>query len=472
MTTTLKKTKIVATLGPASFDEHTIAALVEEGVNVFRLNMSHGSVEQNKRVARTIRQVAQDKGLPIGILVDLQGPKLRIGRFIDGKVTLSCGGLFRLDLVPEPGNEKRVYIQQPEVFKALNEGSKILLDDGKLVLKVVQCGEEWADCTIEVGGILSDHKGITVPNSEIPLPAMTSKDVGDLELVKEIDAEWVALSFVQRPEDIVSCKKLLKSRAKVIAKIEKPAALSCVDDIMDVADGIMVARGDLGVEEPAENVPGIQRKLISKARKRGIPVIVATQMLESMIHSPVPTRAEVSDVANAVYSGADAIMLSAETAAGQYPVDAVRTMAKVAIRAEAEFFDQAPSQLSALQSNYSAIPAAAGLIARIMSSLAIVAFTTTGATALRVARQRPEVLVLVLAPDAYIARQLSIAWGIYAVSSGSAQSFEDLVSEAKKQAKRYVSIPPDSNIVVVAGMPFGKAGSTNLVHVVPLHKDA
>ncbi|NVK61767.1 MAG: pyruvate kinase, partial [Rhodobacteraceae bacterium] len=330
----LRKVKIVATLGPSSNTYEMIRTLHEAGADVFRLNMSHGSHEDITKLHRAIRQVEKDLDSPIAILADLQGPKLRVGEFENGEEELEWGETFRLDLDKAPGTKRRVCLPHPEIFQAIGVGAHLLVNDGKIRLRVEECGKDFANCVIEAGGTISNRKGVNVPDVVLPLAALSEKDRKDLEFAAALGVDWLALSFVQRPEDVIEARKLADGRAAILSKIEKPAAVKSFEKILEVSDGVMVARGDLGVELPVQNVPPIQKRLIRMCRKAGKPVIVATQMLESMIESPMPTRAEVSDVATAIYEGADAVMLSAESAAGQYPVEAVTTMDNVAVGVE------------------------------------------------------------------------------------------------------------------------------------------
>src|SRR6202167_3091308 len=394
-----RSAKIVATLGPASDAPDKIAALFEAGVDVFRLNFSHGQQEDHRKRRDAIRAYEQKVGRPIGIMADLQGPKLRVGTFAGGKIRLVAGSGFRLDLDQVPGSAQRAPLPHPEVFAALAKGTDLLLDDGNIRLRVEKCGKDFAETMIVTGGDLSDRKGVNVPNAVLPLSALTAKDRGDLSFALELDVDWVALSFVQRPEDVAEARKLIGGRGGVLVKLEKPAAITRLDEIVELSDALMVARGDLGVEMPPEDVPPVQRQIIRACRAAGKPVVVATQMLESMVRAPVPTRAEASDVATAVYEGADAVMLSAETAAGTYPVEAVTMMDRIIRRVQVD-----PTYFASLQSGAGtpehtpsdAISAAARQVAHTIGAAAILSYTTSGTTALRAARERPEVPVLAL----------------------------------------------------------------------------
>jgi pyruvate kinase len=463
-----RKTRIVATLGPASSSAERIKALFIAGVDVFRLNMSHGEAKEKEALVHTIRAVEREVGRPIAILADLQGPKLRVGRFKDGTVTLETGAAFTLDLTDELGDENRAPLPHKEIFAALEIGTQLLLDDGKIKLEVVDLAEGSAKCRVLVGGVLSNNKGVNVPNAVLPLAALTEKDRKDLAVALKCGVDWVALSFVQRAADVAEAKKLVAGKAAVMAKIEKPAAVKALDEIMDHADGVMVARGDLGVEEPLENVPGIQKQLILAARQAGKPVVVATQMLESMIKAPVPTRAEVSDVATAVMDGTDAIMLSAESAVGDYPLEAVEVMDRVARRIEGEVTYSAnrrDDRASPNATTEDAISAAARQVSDTVGAKAIVTFTSSGATALRAARERPKAPILTLTPKLAIARKLAIVWGLHTVKTKDVAAFEEMVAKSKRMALRQELAVAGDRIVVTAGVPFGTPGATNVLHI-------
>ncbi|NVJ69211.1 MAG: pyruvate kinase [Alphaproteobacteria bacterium] len=463
-----RKTRIVATLGPASSSYERIKKLFLTGVDVFRLNMSHGEHKDKEALVHTIRAVERELNHPIAILADLQGPKLRIGLFEEGKVTLKEGQPFKLDLLDQPGTDERVYLPHKEIFDALEVGTHILLDDGKIRLEVEAVEEGRARTRVIVGGVLSDRKGVNVPNAVLPLAALTEKDRRDLTFALQCGVDWIALSFVQRPADVAEAKKLVGKKAAVMAKIEKPAAVESLHEIIELADGVMVARGDLGVEEPLENVPGIQKQIVRAARQAGKPVVVATQMLESMIKSPVPTRAEVSDVATAVLDGADAVMLSAESAVGDYPIEAVQVMDRVASRVEHEpsyFMSGAEERNNPNATTEDAITAAARQVARTVKAKAIVTFTTSGATALRAARERPDAPILTLTPKLAVARRLSIVWGLHTVKTKDVGAFEEMVGKAKRMALRAGLVQAGDRIVVTAGVPFGTPGATNVLHI-------
>lgn len=466
-----RRIRILATLGPASSDATTIRALAIAGADAFRINMSHGDHASQARRIALVRDMESELGRPTTILVDLQGPKLRVGQFLDGKVQLAAGMGFILDRDQTAGDSRRVYLPHPELFAALNDGDQLLLDDGKLRLRVLSVAIDRIETRVEIGGVLSNAKGLNVPDVVVPIAALTEKDRRDLAFALDQQADWIALSFVQRPEDVAEARTLVQGRAAILAKIEKPAAVDRLGEILDLADAVMVARGDLGVELPPQNVPPIQKLIVQMARRAGKPVVVATQMLESMITSPAPTRAEVSDVANAIYDGADAIMLSAESAAGHYPVEAVAMMDAIAKQVEADpgylarvhFTETRPESTSA-----DAIAEAAARVARTVSAKAIICFTLSGSTARRAARERTETALLVLTPNLATARRLGLVWGVHAVVTRDVESFEEMVAKAKRMAIRTNLAGAGDPIVVIAGVPFGTPGSTNVLHIARL----
>ncbi len=465
-----RNVKIVATLGPASSDYDTIRALFEAGADVFRLNMSHGSHDEIAARHAIIRRIEADLNRPIAILADLQGPKLRVGVFANGAEELEPGARFRLDLDPAEGDAARVCLPHPEIFAALEPGTTLLVNDGKLRLTVESCGADFADCTVAVGGTISNRKGVNVPDVVLPLAALSEKDRADLEFVCELGVDWLALSFVQRPEDVEEARVLAAGRAAVLSKIEKPAAVKAFDEILAVSDGIMVARGDLGVELPVQAVPPIQKRLVRRARAAAKPVIVATQMLESMIESPVPTRAEVSDVATAIYEGADAVMLSAESAAGSYPVEAVATMDAVAVSVEGDSVYREVIEASRKADRKTVadgIVAAAREIAETTDIKAICCFTHSGTTASLVARERPRVPIVALTPLVGTARRLCLTWGAYCALIGPQERFKGAVLNAARVAREMGFGTETDQIVVTAGVPFNVQGTTNILRVAP-----
>ena len=465
-----RNVKIVATLGPASSSYEMIRALHEAGADVFRLNMSHGDHSEIRARHEIIRKVEEDCNSPIGILADLQGPKLRVGVFKNGEELLVEGQDFRLDLSEEEGDNTRVRLPHKEIFDALEPGASLLVNDGKIRLKVKDCGRDFANCEVTVGGTISNRKGVNVPDVVLPLAALSEKDRKDLEFVCELGVDWLALSFVQRPADVDEARELAKGRAAILSKIEKPAAVKAFDDILAVSDGIMVARGDLGVELPVQNVPPIQKRLVRKCRAAAKPVIVATQMLESMIESPMPTRAEVSDVATAIYEGSDAIMLSAESAAGQYPIEAVRTMDNVAREVESD-----PTYTEILESSRKVnhktvadgIVAAAREIAEKTDVSAIACFSESGTTALLTARERPRKPIIALTTVKGTARRLALSWGVTCVMTQDMDRFKTAVIAAVRAAKTLGVAGEKDSIVLTAGVPFNTPGTTNILRVAP-----
>ncbi len=470
-----RKVKILATLGPASRSPEMIEKLLRAGADAFRVNMSHGDHETHAATIAAIRAVEKDVGRPVAVLCDLQGPKLRVGQFAGGKAVIRHGSHFTFDRDPAPGDDTRVCLPHPELFGILQKGQRLLIDDGKLRLKVIRADADTILCSAEVGGVISDRKGVNVPDAVVPVPALTEKDRRDLAFALDQGADWIALSFVQRPEDVAEARKLMgTSQTALMAKIEKPAAIGRLEEIIELADGIMVARGDLGVELNPEEVPPLQKRIVEVTRRSGKPVVVATQMLESMIESPAPTRAEVSDVANAVYDGADAVMLSAETASGAWPVEAVTIMHRIAAQVESDpgygarvhFTQVRPDATTA-----DALAMASASIAQTVSVAAIAVFTGSGSTARRVARERPSVPVLVLTPSQRIARRLALLWGAHAVQTKDIGSFEEMIAKGKRMALRHGFAEAGSKLIALAGVPFGTPGSTNLLHVVTVSGD-
>lgn len=465
----IRKAKIVATLGPASADAATIESLFDAGADVFRLNFSHGTHDDHQAHVATIRDIEQRRGRPIGILLDLQGPKLRIGTFADGPVSLSAGDRFRLDLDRQaPGDASRVALPHPEIFAALTPGADLLLDDGRIRLKVLACTCEHAVTEVIAGGALSDRKGVNVPGVVLPLSALTEKDHRDLQFGLTLDIDWIALSFVQRAEDIHQIKDIVQGRAGIVAKLEKPSAVQGLESIVEAADAIMVARGDLGVEMPAEQVPSIQKRIVRECRRAGKPVIVATQMLESMVQAPVPTRAEASDVATAVYDGADAVMLSAESAAGAYPVEAVRMMNNIILQTEADpYYRQAVanSHTAPRAEAADAIGFAVSEIVNVLRLRATVAYTSSGYSALRLARERPAAPIIGITPRLSTSRQLALVWGVHAVRSHEVASVLEMSDLACEITLKEGFGTSGDMIVVSAGVPFAVSGTTNLLKI-------
>jgi pyruvate kinase len=469
-----RKVRVLATLGPASNTAEMIEKLYRAGADAFRVNMSHGTQDDKVALIAEIRAVEKKVQRPITVLVDLQGPKLRVGTFAGGKVELQAGAAFQLDHDPTPGDATRVCLPHKEVFAALEPGTRLLLDDGKIVLRVAAKSDDAIDARVEVGGALSDRKGLNVPDVVVPMAAMTEKDRSDLAFALEQGVDWVALSFVQRPEDLDEARAMIGGRASLLAKIEKPAALERLEEIVAMADAVMVARGDLGVELPPEAVPPAQKRIVETARRMGRPVVVATQMLESMIVAPTPTRAEVSDVGTAIYDGADAVMLSAESAAGAWPVESVSMMDRIAISVEADPGHAARMHFTETRADPTtadALAEASAVIAKTVSAKAIICFTLSGSTARRVSRERPSVPILVLTPKQETARQLGLLWGAHAVKTRDVASFEEMIDKAKRMALRHNLAKGGDRVIIMAGVPFGTPGSTNVLHVVRLTGD-
>ena len=471
----LRNVKILATLGPASSDEAMIQKLHEAGADLFRINMSHSSHDLLRTLVDRIRAVEKKCGRPIGILADLQGPKLRVGKFADGSVALKQGQTFTLDNKDVPGDSTRVYLPHPEILEAVQPGHRLLIDDGRLQLKAVETDKSSIVCTVVSGTKISDRKGVSLPDTTLGVGALTEKDRSDLDAVLAVnDVDWVALSFIQRPEDLAEVRKIARGRVGLMSKIEKPQALERIDEIIELSDALMVARGDLGVEMPIESVPGIQKQLTRACRRAGKPVVVATQMLESMISAPVPTRAEVSDVATAVFEGADAVMLSAESAAGDYPVEAVETMASIARKVERDpnypgiIYSQRPQPDA---TGADAISLAARQIAETLKLSAIVCYTSSGNTGLRAARERPQVPVIALSPVIQTARRLSIVWGLHCVVTQDATDLDDMVDRACRIAFREEFGKPGDRIIISAGVPLGTPGSTNMLRIAYIGSD-
>ena len=464
----LRRAKIVATLGPASSSAEMIGKLFAAGADVFRINMSHTSQDRMRELIAMIRSVENDTGRPIGILVDLQGPKLRLGTITGGSITVKAGDTVVLDSDPAIGDASRIYLPHPEILAAVQVGHTLLIDDGKVRLTVTKAEPQRMTTRVEIGGKLSDRKGVSVPDSTIPLSALAAKDLSDLEAALEAGIDWIALSFVQRPEDVAEAKKLTRGRALLMAKIEKPQAVARLAEIIEIADGLMVARGDLGVEMPLEKVPGVQKQMTRMGRATGKPVVVATQMLESMIASPVPTRAEVSDVATAIYEGADAVMLSAESAAGQYPIEAVATMNRIAEEIESDplYREILNAQRPVPEATGAdAIADAARHIADTLDLAAVVCWTSSGSTGLRMARERPRPPVVALSPNIATGRRLAVVWGIHCVVTEDAHDQDDMVDRACRIAFKEGFAKPGQRVIVVAGVPLGTPGATNMLRI-------
>jgi pyruvate kinase len=469
-----RKVKILATLGPASSDAKMIRRLMLAGADAFRINMSHGDQKTKAKLVEHIRALEKEFHRPSTILFDLQGPKLRVGHFEGGRTVLEKGARFIFDREDKAGDAKRVQLPHAELFEAIRPGTNILIDDGRVRLNVLEADAGHILSEVKVGGPVSDNKGVNVPDVVVPIPALTDKDREDLQFALEQRTDWVALSFVQRPEDVAEARSLIGERASLLAKIEKPAAIDRLDDIIALADAVMVARGDLGVELPPERVPPLQNKIVATARQYGKPVVVATQMLESMVTSPTPTRAEVSDVATAIYDGADAVMLSAESATGQYPCEAVQMMDRIANSVERDPSYQARihfTQTRLEPTTADALAGSARQIAQTVSATAMVCYSSSGATARRIARERPPVPLLAMSASLHTSRRLGLLWGVHAVHTRDVASFEEMVEKGKRMALRHQIAKGGDRVVLMAGIPFGTAGSTNVLHVVRLVGD-
>lgn len=465
----LRKAKIVATLGPSSSDKQTIRTLFDAGVDVFRFNFSHGSHEDHRARYDVVREIESEVGRPIAILADMQGPKLRIGKFANGKVALEAGAKFTLDRDPTEGNDKRVCLPHPELFAVISAGQNLSLDDGKLRLRVIESDDFSIKAEVVTGGFLSDRKGVNVPDVILPIPVLTEKDHRDLRFALSLGVDWIALSFVQQPEDLIEAREIIAGRAGLMTKLEKPAALDRLDEIVQMSDAVMVARGDLGVELPPERVPGIQKRILRACRFHGKPSIVATQMLESMIHSPTPTRAEASDVASAIYDGADAVMLSAESASGSYPVQAVSIMDRIIIEVERDpiYHKMLSAQHGITQMTQAdAICAALRHVSQNVNAATSVTYTSSGQSSLRAARERPLSHILSITPNLATARRMALTWGVHsALMDHDVANVNEMVAAACSIAVSEGFAKKGDLIVIAAGMPFGKSGSTNLLRI-------
>lgn len=463
-----RRVKILATLGPSTDTPEMIDRLFKAGADVFRINMSHASHEKMRELTNAIRKVEAEGGRPIGILVDLQGPKLRLGEIKGDKIKLEIGDRITFDKREEKGGKKRIPLPHPEVFKGVKPGHRLLIDDGKMTLTVESAGEDQITASAVTAGKLASRKGISLPDSLLPMGAMTEKDFADLDFAVNQGVDWIALSFVQRVEDIAQARKLARGRAAILAKLEKPSAIHALDEIIEVSDGLMVARGDLGVEMPVEQVPGLQKRITQAARRAGKPVVIATQMLESMISSPVPTRAEVSDVAAAVYDGADAVMLSAESAAGQYPVEAVATMDRIAqeVEQDALYKDALHTyQIPPEPTGPDAIAAAVNTVSETLNLSAIVCYTSSGSTGIRVARERPNRPILALTPIVATGRRMALTWGLHCVLTNDPEDLDDMVDKACRIVYQEGFAKPGQRVIITAGVPLGTPGATNMLRI-------
>jgi pyruvate kinase len=463
-----RKTKILATLGPASNTREKMRELFDAGVDVFRINMSHTSHDMLARMHADLRALSEEVGRPIGILCDLQGPKIRLGKLCGGPRLLQEGERIKLVLGETSDKAEEIPIPHPEIFQAIKQKHALLIDDGKVRLRLLRKGDTFAEAVVEVAGEIKDRKGVNMPDTLLPMSAMTPKDRADLDAALELGVDWIALSFVQRPEDVAELKKIVAGRAGVLAKIEKPKALASLHGILELADALMVARGDLGVEMPLERVPGLQKQITRAARKAGKPVVVATQMLESMISSPIPTRAEVSDVATAVFDGADAVMLSAESASGAYPVEAVQTMDRIACSVEDDelYHSIIEAQRGTPEKTTpDAIMAAVHEVTQTIEARAIVCWTKSGITAMRAARERSQAPIIAPTPSIDTARRLCLVWGTHSVITEDIRDFDDMVKRAGQIARQEGFAQAGERIVITAGVPLGTTGATNMLRV-------
>ena len=464
----IRKAKIIATLGPSTSDLKTIKKLFVAGADTFRLNFSHDMPSTHIKRFKEIRTLEKKVGRPIGILMDLQGPKLRVGKFENGPIFLKSGKNFVFDLDPAPGNKRRGFLPHKEIFKKIKKGNKILVDDGKLTLIVTKINSNYIKTKVKFSGFISSNKGFNIPNLKFNSASLTKKDKDDLKLALKLGVDWIALSFVQTEKDVLNFKKIIKGRASILSKLEKPSAIKNLNKIIEVSDAIMIARGDLGIEVPLETLPSQQKKIINACRQAGKPVVVATQMLDSMVNYPTPTRAEASDVATAIYDGTDAVMLSAETAIGSYPIESVKMMNKIIEEVETDplyLNINEASHVKAESTAEDAITESAKYVARIMSAKAVVTYTTSGSTALRAARERPDVPILSISPNLNTARRLALVWGVHCIHTKDARNFKDMVLKAGRFAKKEKFAKKGDRVVITAGVPFGQSGATNVLRI-------
>lgn len=474
-----RNAKIIATLGPATSSPQLIESLFVAGADVFRLNFSHGTKADHQARYDAIRALERKTHRPIAVLADLQGPKLRVGKFVGDKVRLEPGQAFRFDLDKALGDSCRAPLLHPEVFAALSVGTDLLLDDGRLRMRVEHHGADFADVRVLVGGELSNHKGVNVPNAFLPISPLTEKDKEDLEFAVDMGVDWIALSFVQRPGDVQEARRLINARVgnrvRLLSKLEKPSAIEHLDEIVELSDAVMVARGDLGVECPPESVPILQKRIVKACRAAGKPVVVATQMLDSMVHSPAPTRAEASDVATAIYDGADAVMLSAETASGEYPIDAVTMMDRIIDRVEKDEHYRLITEASRTKpenTTRDAISAAARQVAHTLGCTAVVTYTSSGSTTLRAARERPDQPIVNLTSNIEVARQLALVWGVHSVQTPEVRNFAEMVHRAVRTVRNEGFGRVGELIVITAGVPFGCTGTTNVLRVAEIEESS
>ncbi len=470
------KTNILATIGPSSASREIIEKLIDAGADAFRFNFSHGTHEEHKERYNIVRKLSEEKGLHITLIADMQGPKLRVGIFKDGEIFLKDGQKFLLDMEDKEGDETRVTLPHPEIFKAVKPKDVLLLNDGNIRLKVEKCDSKHIWTKVMVGGKLSSHKGVNLPNITLPISAITKKDEDDLKFALKLGFDWISLSFVQKADDVRTARKLIGDKAWIISKLEKPSAIDELEEIIELSDGIMVARGDLGVECPLPTVPVLQKRIVSACRRKGKPVIIATQMLESMINNPSPTRAEASDVATAVYDGADTVMLSAESAAGKYPVEAVKMMRDIITQVEADplfyqLMERSRQHKCCVGESDSITVAASDIAASLQNVAAIVTYTSSGLTTFLTARERPNLPILAITPDIEVARRLGIVWGAKSfVNKPTFSSFDKIEDTAVKIALESGYAKPGDHIIITAGFPLGKKGRTNMLHTVYIPK--
>ena len=464
-----RSAKILATVGPASSAPDTLRLLHDVGVDAFRLNFSHGSHEDHARSVKAIRAIEKASGNPITIVADMQGPKLRCGEFEGGKIELRYGETIEIIKSDKPGKDGVISMPHQELMDAMEEGHVLKFDDGKLMVTILSNDGKRMKARVDVPGVLKNKKGINVIGAVLPMSAMTKKDKVDMDFALSQEVDYIALSFVQTAQDVIDARKIIGHKAGIIVKIEKPSAVEFLDDILRMADAAMVARGDLGVELPLEQVPVVQRQIIRKARAMGKPVIVATHMLESMIDAPTPTRAEASDVATAIYQGADAVMLSAETAVGRHPATAVAIMDRIIAAAEADpefwkYFKQVDLPHEATPED--AISQSVRGIAETLNCKAVLGYTQTGSTVQRISRERPPCKIIGLTPRHSTASRLALSWGVIPVVTRDPKGFEDMLTNIQGLAKSdRVNLKVGDKVMVSAGIPFGRPGTTNMLQI-------
>ncbi|WOQ15833.1 pyruvate kinase [Raineyella sp. W15-4] len=464
----MRRAKIVCTLGPASSDADRLFEMITAGMDVARFNMSHGSYPEHEERLKNLRAAEARAERPIGLLADLQGPKIRLGTFAHGTVILTAGQEFIVTTRDVPGDEHIVSCTHKGLPHDVHAGDQILVDDGKILMVAKEVTDTDVICTVIVGGPVSDHKGFNLPGAAVSVPAMSEKDASDLRWALRNGFDMIALSFVRNAADVDLVRQVMSEEGRtvpVIAKLEKPQAIENLDDIIDAFDAFMVARGDLGVELPLEEVPLVQKQIITKARRWAKPVIVATQMLESMIGNPRPTRAEASDVANAILDGADAVMLSGETSVGKYPVETVGTMAKIVDSTEVHGMEQISSIDWDPHTTGGVISKAAVDVAERVGAAYLVAFTQSGDTARRMARLRPRIPIIAFSPLLKTQRELTLSWGIRTVLTPTVETTDDMVRLVDRTLKEQGVVQDGERVVIVAGTPAGRPGRTNSLRV-------